>query len=283
MIKKKVLLSGSRGFTGKTLKKLLIEKNFQILEINSDIMNLNLLEKELENTEADYVIHLAAISNVEHSDIALMNMVNVTGTKNLLSIISNMKNLPQLVVVASSAYVYDIPKNGILNEDTKLNPLNDYGRSKLAMENVCKNFQNLPILITRPFNYTGIDQGLGFLVPKIINHFKLKKNEIELGNINVKREFNDVRDVCKIYCKLIQRIKFSTTMNICSGISYSIKDIIKICEQITSHSMKIKVNPKLIREKEVSNIVGDPKKMHSLLGNHQFRKLENTLKFMLHH
>ena len=226
------------------------------------------------------MVHLAAISNVVQSEISI-NKVNCEGTRNLLTIINNMKVLPKLVVIPSSAYVYDITKNGILNESSKLKPLNAYGKSKLEMENLCADFQNLPILITRPFNYTGCDQGVDFLIPKIIQHFKLKRKEIELGNINIKREFNDVRDVCEIYIKFLKNIRRSDKVNICSGNSYSIIEVIKICENLTGHNINIKVNQNLKRTSEISNIVGDPKKMNALIGDHAFYNLKDTLKLML--
>ena len=192
-----------------------------------------------------------------------------------------MKKLPKLVIIPSSAYVYGFPANGMLSEDSELKPLNAYGKSKLLMENMCKDFENLSILITRPFNYTGRGQDLSFLIPKIIYHFKLKKKRIELGNLNVKREFNDVRDVCQIYIKFLENVRISDTVNVCSGKSYSIRDIIMVCERITGHSIDVVVNKNLKRKKEIYQIVGDPRKMNSLIGNYTFNNLEDTLRFML--
>ena len=161
-----------------------------------------------------------------------------------------------------------------------MQPLNAYGKSKLEMEKVCGDFKNLTILITRPFNYTGIGQAKTFLIPKIVNHFKLRKKEIQLGNINVK-EFNNVIDICEIYTKLIENVKCSNIVNICSGQSYSIKNIINICEKLTGHKIKIRINNSLKRNIDVPNIMGNPRKMQSMVGNHVFQKIENTLKAML--
>jgi nucleoside-diphosphate-sugar epimerase len=281
-MKKSILVTGSKGFTGKTLVKMLCKKNYKVLELDCDISKKKHLEDRLKNVNFEYVIHMAAISNVEYYDASIINKVNIQGTRNVLSIINNMIDLPKLVIIPSSAYVYGVSKNGILNENSKLDPLNSYGKSKLEMENLCEDFQNLSILITRPFNYTGCDQELSFLIPKIIHHFKLRKEEIILGNLNVKREFNDVRDVCKIYIKLIENVNFSDKVNICSGKSHSIKKIIKICEKLTGHNINVKISEDLKRKREISNIIGDPKKMNSMIGNHIFHTLEDTLKSMLY-
>jgi len=280
-MKKTILITGSKGFTGRTLVNMLNKKNFKVLALDCDISKKKQLQDALKDVSPEYVVHLAAISNVEHYDVSIINKVNIEGTRNLLSIINNMVNLPKLVVIPSSAYVYGVPKSGILNENSKLDPLNAYGKSKLEMENLCEDFQNLSILITRPFNYTGSDQELSFLIPKIIHHFKLKRKDIELGNLNVKREFNDVRDVCEIYIKFIENVNFSDKINICSGKSHSICEVIKICERLTGHIINIKVNQNLKRTSEISNIIGDPKKMNAMIGDHVFYNLEDTLKSML--
>lgn len=277
----KVLVTGSKGFTGSELTVVLKKKKYQVIEIDCDISDKKELENALLQIDFDYVVHLAAITNVSFKNVSLINKINIEGTRNLLSVINNFKSPPKLIIIPSSAYVYGTPENGILSENSKLNPVNAYGKSKLIMENLSKDFENLPILIARPFNYTGRGQDLSFLIPKIIYHFKLKKNKIELGNLNVKREFNDVRDICQIYIKFLENVKVSDTVNVCSGKSYSIRDIIEICEKLTGHHIDIIINKNLKRKKEINQIVGDPKKMNSMIGNHQFNKLKDTLRFML--
>lgn len=277
----KVLVTGSKGFTGSELTEVLKKKNYEVIEIDCDISDKVELENALLQVEFDYVVHLAAITNVSFKNVSLINKINIEGTRNLLSVISNLQSPPKLIIIPSSAYVYGKPKNGILSENSELKPLNAYGKSKLIMEDLSKDFENLPILITRPFNYTGRGQDLDFLIPKIIYHFKSKKNKIELGNLNVKREFNDVRDICEIYIKFLENIRVSDTVNVCSGKSYSIKDIIEICEKLTGHHIDIIINTNLKRKKEINQIVGNPKKLNSMVGNHKFNNLEDTLRFML--
>ncbi len=278
---KKVLITGSKGFTGKELKELLKKKKYEVIEIDCDISNKKELAENLLHLDFDYVVHLAAITNVEFKNVSVINKINVDGTINLLSVINNYKLSPKLIIIPSSAYVYGSPKNCTLSESSELNPLNSYGKSKLIMENLSKDFGNLPILITRPFNYTGQGQDLSFLIPKIISHLKLKKKKIQLGNLNVKREFNDVRDICKIYIKFLENIRSSDTVNICSGKSYSIRCIIEICQRLTGHHIDIVINSDLKRKKEINEIVGDPRKMNSMIGNYKFISLEDSLKFML--
>lgn len=277
----KVLVTGSSGFTGKILVRILKKKKFKVITLDCDITKKNELENFFRNIDFDFVIHLAAISNVAFPDPNKINHVNVKGTKNLLSMLNDKDKPPKLVIVPSSAYVYGVTDDYILNENSKIDPSNIYGQSKLEVEKLCKIYKNFPILVSRPFNYTGVGQSETFLIPKIVNHFKLRKKEIELGNTEIIREFNDVRDVCEIYVKLIKNIRFSDTINICSNRGYSIKEIIQICNKLTGHEIDIKVNDNLKRKNDIPVIIGDTTKMLSLISKHKFRNFENTLKWML--
>ena len=111
------------------------------------------------------------------------------------------------------------------------------------MECLAKNyFSKLPIIITRPFNYTGVGQADHFLIPKIVNHYKNKKNSIELGNLDVKREFNDIRFVCEAYKKLLESEARSEVVNIASENPIALMDIIDIMNKISGYKIEVKVN-----------------------------------------
>ena len=105
------------------------------------------------------------------------------------------------MVVASSATVYAAPAAGAaIDEDCPLDPNSYYAASKRAMEDVARLFaERLPIVVTRPFNYTGPGQSTAFLVPKIVDHFVRRLPDIELGNLDLHRDIADVDRVVEVY------------------------------------------------------------------------------------
>jgi len=219
---------------------------------------------------------------VEHGKINDFYRVNLIGTRNLLEAIYQATPNITSVLLASSANVYGNQSEGRLSEDSALSPVNDYGVSKFAMEQMAGLWLNrLPLFIVRPFNYTGVGQSDDFLIPKIVNHFRTRANVIELGNLDVYREFNDVRMIAEIYSELVRISPVGKTFNVCTGKSYSLRDIIKLCEKITDHAIEIKVNPKFVRDNEVRSLMGDNQKLTSLLGDYKIQSLEETLKWML--
>ncbi len=116
------------------------------------------------------------------------------------------------VVLCSSAHVYGENLKNPITENSITIPNNEYGKSKLCIEKIAASYRdNLPITIVRPFNYTGVGQSKKFLIPKIIDHFVRKQSSIELGNINISRDFSDVRDVSEKLVEIIQygkKVKF---------------------------------------------------------------------------
>jgi nucleoside-diphosphate-sugar epimerase len=143
----------------------------------------------------------------------------------------------------------------------------------------------LPIVITRPFNYTGAGQGGQFLIPKLVDHFARNAPSIELGNLDVEREFNDVRMVCEDYLALLLHGQSGQTYNICTGTTYTLRQVIDTLTQITGQAIQVQVNPALVRESEVIRLCGNPAKLQELLGKHGIQRvqlsLKQTLKIML--
>ena len=200
----------------------------------------------MEKAQPDYVVHLAAISFVAHGDIQEFYRVNLLGTINLLSALTEVEKPLRKILLASSANVYGNVDVDIIDESVCPQPANHYAISKLAMEHAARLwFDTLPIIITRPFNYTGIGQAEHFLLPKIVAHFKRGEKEIELGNLEVERDFSDVRSVVRIYRQLLESAINSEIFNVCSGHGISLAKILQIMVALAGYEINVHVNPDL--------------------------------------
>jgi nucleoside-diphosphate-sugar epimerase len=290
--KEKVFITGINGFTGKHLEKHLTEKGFQVYgstldetnvtnHFKCDILNEDVLFDVLNKVKPNYVIHLAAISFVASKNQQNIYTVNVFGTINLLNAIEKLDYSLNKVLVASSATVYGNIE-GELNETMCPKPVNHYGNSKLVMENMIKPyFDKLNIIITRPFNYTGVGQESHFLIPKILSHYKLGKEKIELGNIDVLREFNDVNFVIRSYTELMLSNTRSEIVNVCSGNAISINNILSAMSDIAGYEIKVSINPMFVRPNEIRVLKGSAKKMINIVGDFTDElQIEDTLKEM---
>ena len=193
-----------------------------------------------------------------------------------------MPSIPEKIILVSSANVYGNISDESISEELYPHPINHYAMSKLAMEMMAASyFPKLPIVITRPFNYTGVGHDLRFVIPKIINHFKQKLEFIELGNIDVLREYNDVRAVCQIYLKLLTYGETGQIYNICSGQAFTLREIIKKLEAMTRQLLEVNINSNLIRPNEVLVLSGNPSKLQKTIGEIHFPPIEETLLWML--
>lgn len=290
--KEKFFITGITGFSGIHLERELEKSGYEVYgstfsasnktnHYKCNILHKNELHEILNEVKPNYIIHLAAISFVASEDIPLMYETNILGTLNILSVLEELKLKVKKILIASSAAVYGNIGNE-LSEDMPPRPVNHYGNSKLVMENMVANYFNkFNIIITRPFNYTGVGQEANFLVPKIVRHFKEKKSKIELGNLDTFREYNDINFLTFIYQALLKSEYKSGVINICSGETHSIKNILDIMERISKHSIEVSVNKQFVRVNEIKELKGSTTKLKKIL-NHQLQdfSLEDTLKKM---
>ena len=142
--------------------------------------------------------------------------------------------------------------------------------------------EKLPLIITWTFNYTGVGQTENFLLPKIVSHFRRRTERIELGNLDVSRDFSDVRTIAHIYRRLLETPgAIGQSLNVSSGVAYSLRDVIGLCEELTGHSMELSVNPAFVRANEVRSLRGDNGRLHGFLGDWSAVPLRETLEWML--
>ena len=296
---KTVLVTGADGFTGGYVTRDLAARGYRVIGltrrampaadfphcaalVSADLMDQPALEAIIGEARADAVMHLAAISFVAHGDADAIYTTNLNGTRHLLEALKRTHR-PESVLLASSANVYGNATPGAISEDAVLAPANDYAVSKLAMEYMAGLYRDsLPIIVTRPFNYTGVGQDENFLLPKIVSHIRRRADRIELGNLDVARDFSDVRMVAEAYRRLIENpAAVGQAVNICSGHAYTLKEVIRMACDIAGHEIEVRVNPAFVRANEVKILQGDRTRFDSLAPDLLAYDLSDTLRWMI--
>jgi GDP-6-deoxy-D-talose 4-dehydrogenase len=279
----RILITGLSGFTGRYLARKLAREGWEIcglgapaLPDSSDAIYPN-LDADLSETgriadwiaanQTTHIAHLAAQSHVIGDPLRFYRD-NLLGTESLLEAVSMSGVTPEKILIASSANIYGNCETSPISEDEPYRPVNHYASSKVAMELlVQKWFDRYPIIITRPFNYTGPGQSEAFLFPKLVGAFHRKDPVITLGNIDVARDLSDVNFVIDAYVRLLQSPVRSDRFNICSGKSVSIREAIAILSKLTGHVPKIVSDPALTRRNEITELRGDPSKLQHAIGS----------------
>lgn len=289
------LVTGINGFTGKHLVPELQSAGFTVCGIaqessesgSAEIVKCDLTDRKttidtISRFSPDVVVHLAGIAFAAHDDVEEVYRTNVLGTRNLLEALSLCQSTPRAVLLASSANIYGNATVIPITEHTRPAPANDYAVSKLAMEYMSRLWlSKLPILIARPFNYTGRGQSLQYLLPKIVDHFKRRAAAIELGNLDVVRDFSDVRSVVRTYRRLIESAASGDVLNVCSGTGHSLQEIISITRELSGHDLEVIVSPALVRKSEIHKLIGSRAKLEVTIGPVDSIPIRETLQWML--
>ena len=279
----RLLITGHDGFTGRYLSKAAHEAGYEVHGLEVDLTDARAVRDAVLAYRPSHVVHLAAISAVTHADLLAMYQINQLGSLHLLESLRALEKPPQKIILASTAYVYGHhPQVDFLDEGLRPLPQNHYAISKYAMELIAQTFlPHLPIAIARPFNYTGVGHDGRFVIPKIIEHVARRNAEIELGNLDTQREYNDVRDVVSVYLKLLESAHPGEVYNIASGRAISIQMILDYLAKRTGHALRVIQNPEFMRTGEIAFLAGQNRKLTACIGPVSWRPIEQTLDWML--
>lgn len=283
---KRILVTGATGFTGRYVVARLRESGCDVHDLSGEdgspanLLDRDVLRSRVAAAAPQLVVHLAAISFVAHGDAEEIYKVNIVGTRNLLEALADLPTSPTHVLLASSANVYG-NEGGVLSETSPYCPQNDYAVSKMAMETMAALWkERLPLTVVRPFNYTGVGQSDRFLIPKIVSHFKRRAEVIELGNIDVSRDFYDVRQVADVYVRLLTTPAAGEVFNVCSGVELSLHQVIEMLRRLSGHDIQVRVNPDFVRANEVKSLRGSNDKLLARVGAMPAFDFTSTLAWM---
>jgi len=252
-----------------------------------DITDVKSVNETIALVKPDMIFHLAGFSSIAESwkTPELAFKINADGTKNLLDAVATLGLDPRILLV-SSADVYGNPNPLPVSEDAALNPITPYGKSRHKQEKIAASYANLHIVIARSFNHTGPGQPPKFACPSFamqvarIEH-NLQEPVIKHGDLSIRRDFSDVRDVVRAYKLLAEKGKKHNIYNVCSGKSYSMKEILALLMSMSSVNIKTEEDPALVRPTDIPELVGSNAKLCKDTGWGPAIEFKQTLKDML--
>jgi nucleoside-diphosphate-sugar epimerase len=239
----------------------------------------------------NHIIHLAALIGIPYSYISPSAYIktNIEGTYNILEASRENKSI-ESIIITSTSEVYGTAQSVPMNELHPIVCQSPYAASKAAADSLAISYQksfNLPINILRPFNTYGPRQSNRAIIPTIISQLLNDKDYIELGNINISRDFNFVNDTCNAFFQMFRKKKFNGEIyNVSSENEYELSEIISILEDITKIKKKIKFTDirKRPKSSEVVRLLGDCtkfKKLYKWEPSYSFREgLKETYEYI---
>jgi GDP-4-dehydro-6-deoxy-D-mannose reductase len=300
----RILITGGTGFVGSHLIRHLQCRASNLVVMATerpsspeagveyyglDIRNEGDVRSAIRQIKPTAVYHLAGISQV---DLAWANPrltfeVNVVGTYNVLEAAMGLP-LPPRILNISTSQVY-APSDAPLSESSPLSPGNPYAASKAIAELLEVSFRKScggGIITARSFNHTGPGQLPSFVLPSFAKQFAeieagMRAPELAVGNIEVERDFTDVRDVILAYSELLRKGKPGQVYNVCSGTATLLSDLIKHFQALCRTVVTIETDPTRVRGGDISRIVGDPSKIKKETGWNVRIPVTQTLRDLL--
>ena len=311
---KKILITGFSGFVSHHFLDLLenngISANIKGIDLNPpqfekdyfkhikysfetiDLLNRDKVESTIAGFRPDFILHLAFFSSVAYSwkepIKSFQNNTNIF--LNLIESVRCLSVPSRILSIGSSEEYGNVEVAHLpLTEDQNLMPVSPYAVSRVSQEHLSRIYANgygLDIIMTRSFNHIGPHQRDIFVVPSIVKQLveiskKGKTGELMVGDIDIIRDFTDVRDVASAYYLLLNYGKSGEIYNVCSGKGFSIREIIEKIRNILNIEVTIRRKQDLIRPTENRVIIGSNQKICNHLRWKLKYNLDQSLKDMI--
>lgn len=306
----RAMIIGAAGFVGPYLAKAIKQymncevvatklPNEKVIIPEAKMIDLNILDSDqiasvLNDERPDYIFHLAAQSSVALSwkKPALTIDINIKGALNLLDVIRTLSFRPRVLIIGSGEEYGHITDDQVpIKEDTTLHPGNVYAVTKVTqnmLATIYAQAYGLNLIMTRSFNHIGPKQIPQFVIADFCSQVvKIEKGQqepvIRVGNLSVKRDFTDVRDVVRAYTLLVQYGKSGETYNVGSGHAIKIQDILNLILTKTDRKIAVEVDSNKLRPVDVPIIEADTSKIYKDTGWKPEISLDQTIEETLNY
>lgn len=297
-----VLVTGGAGFIGSHLVERLCAAGERVGVVDdlsrgrrewihpdaelyeADIRDSAALRRAVSALAPEVVIHLAAMHFIPAVDGApeLAQDINVNGTSSLLDALA--EQAPSLLLLASTAAVYPDCR-GPVAETCPPAPLDLYGKTKLDAERLVGEFASRAgtrYVAARVFNVIGPRETNQHVVPELVGQLRGGATTIRLGALQPRRDYTDVRDVAAALHALVDTSdRKADVINVGSGRSWSVGELVEECEQILGHSIHVETERARLRKHDRAELVADPRLVQEATGWKPVWSLPETLADLL--
>jgi len=293
---KKLLVTGLTGFVGAHLKAMLgdaIDGPWQLIAPKPyNLLDSASLDAWLQDDCPDAVIHLAGQTFVPEAfrDPQKTLQVNLLGTLNLLQALKRRGFCGTFLYVSSGDVYGQVEESNLpISECLTPRPRNPYSVSKVAAELLCQQWsytENWQIIIARPFNHIGTGQTESFVIPSVarqlirIRHGS-QSTQLQVGDIDVTRDFLDVSDVLRAYFSLLEHGRNGEIYNVCSGVEFRVRDLIMQMGSLSGVEMELTQDISRLRRSEQRRVVGCSMKLQKETGWKPNVSIKETLSSVL--
>lgn len=303
----RALVTGCNGFVGRALVGRLISAGYEVWGVDrtemdadfrgkrhlrGDLADLDFVAGVIDEAAPACIVHLAAQSSVAKSfDEPTPTLRD--GTVPALHILEylrqNSANVRVLLIGSADEYGPVNPAQIPVREDNAVNPESPYALAKVIQNQYGRMYAKLfsvDAVATRSFNHTGPGQRDAFVLSSFAKQIAeirrgKREAEIEVGNLDVRRDFLDVRDVCDAYVVLLKKGRMGETYNVCSGLSYRVGDLLRELCALAGVHVAIRVDVARLRPVDTPELRGDPSKMREHTGWTAKLPIQETLKTLL--
>lgn len=276
----KLMITGQSGFVGRHLQAHLATQQSEwqpVAAVSYDLLDANSLDAWVAAVCPEAVIHLAGQTFVPEAfrDPAHTIQVNLLGTLNLLQALKRNGFQGTFLYVSSGDVYGQVADQLPIDEALLPRPRNPYAVSKLAAENLCLQWSftepDWRILIARPFNHIGPGQAGSFLLPDMAQQLirvrqGLQPPQLLVGDVDVSRDFLDVRDVVRAYIHLLANGQSGEIYNVCSGVERNIRELIMQMADLAEVRITLEQHPDRLRKAEQRRVVGNCEKLRVQTG-----------------
>jgi GDP-4-dehydro-6-deoxy-D-mannose reductase len=303
----RVLVTGCWGFVGRHMVAHLVEEGHEVWGVDKkatvetfpgreylpcDLTDPRSIGRLIEEAQPEGIVHLAAQASAGRSFEEPLRTftANLMPTLHILETLRQRSLRTRVLVVGSAEEYGPVPPDALpVREGRTPDPQSPYAMSKHFQTQAALLYARLyraEVVATRSFNHTGPGQKEIFVLPNFARQVvQIRRGEREpvlrVGNLEVRRDFLDVRDVVRAYLLLLEKGRVGEVYNVCSGRSYRLRDLVALLCERAGVDVRIEVDPSRLRPVDTEELRGDPSKLVEHTGWEPRYSIEDTIDSLL--